>query len=543
MRKKLFGMILSVLCLVPFLANASSALTEVDAKTFVVGSITYSDVDYATATRELNGIEKNLKSGKVDGTTISHYVSTLGEMRSRLQEAKNRLDSELKSINRRIDSLGEMPKDGEEELPIIAEKRKEYNEEAIYQKGRIAENDLLINRIDELTTLIVEVRNRVLFGNLFVYQDPMIYPSNLFKATTQFLDFCFDMVKSPIVWYGDLTEEQKNTVDSNLFIVLLAIATFLAIGYALRMLIIKHLGYKKNLTTPPPYFTKVLAAFFVACAYGVIPAVLLGSFLIWIIHTKILIIGFFGLVLSSILYYALYIFLANAAVRVVFAPYNPMWRLVNMEDAKAKRMTAAFYFSSFVIGVSSFLLHIATEANYTVELIYYLSMINSAIKAFCVVLIVKRTFWEDGAVSDTTDEAADDDDFADAKTRNAFRVIFLTAVFALSIVGVAVFGYPRLAAFVINRFLLTMLVIGAFVIARKSVLELLKRILLFNFWVKTLRVRRQLIEKLDFWLGVALNPIFAVLAVLAVLSLWGVSTDLLLQSIWKILFGFKVGGV
>ena len=79
-------------------------------------------------------------------------------------------------------------------------------------------------------------------------------------------------------------------------------------------------------------------------------------------------------------------------------------------------------------------------------------------------------------------------------------------------------------------------------IFRNVVFELLKRVLLFNFWVKTLRVRRQLIDKVDFWLGVVLNPIFGVLAILSLLSLWGVSTDLLLQSMRKILFGFKVGG-
>ncbi len=135
-----------------------------------------------------------------------------------------------------------------------------------------------------------------------------------------------------------------------------------------------------------------------------IPAVLLGGFLVWIIHTKILILGFFGLVLSSVLYYTLYIFLANAITRVVFAPYNGMWRLVNMDDAKAKRMTAAFYFSFFVIGLSSMLFHIASEANYTVELIYFLSLVNSTVKAFCVVLIAKRFFWEDETSVDLNEE-------------------------------------------------------------------------------------------------------------------------------------------
>ena len=206
------------------------------------------NADFASLTKELNGIEEVLKSGKVDNAAISRYVSFLGDLRSRLLETQNRLNSGLKSINRRIESLGEAPKEGEEELPVIAEKRKEYNEEAVFQKGRIAENDLLINRVDELTALIVIVRNKVLFGNLFVYQDPLIYPSNLLKATGQFLDFCFNIIKSPVDWYRDLTAEQKNTVDSNVFTVILAIGATLAVGYMLRRLIIRHLGYKQNLT-------------------------------------------------------------------------------------------------------------------------------------------------------------------------------------------------------------------------------------------------------------------------------------------------------
>ncbi len=544
---KVLGWWLKLLVLLVLMAPETSVAASVRKSTKdslpEIGSPASVDADFATMTKELNSIEEILKSETVESATISKYVAFLGDVRSRLQENKTRLDSELRNINRRIDSLGEMPKEGEEELPVIAEKRKEYNEEAVFQKGKIAENDLLMNRIDELTGLILVVRNRVLFGNLLVYQDPMIYPSNLLKTTGQFLDFCFDIVKSPVVWYSSLTDEQKKTVNSNILTVFFAIAAMLAIGYLLRRLIILHLGYKQNLTTPPPYFSKVLAAFFVACAYGVIPAVLLGSFLVWIIHTEILIAGFFGLVLSSMLYYALYIFLANAVIRVVLAPYNSMWRLANMEDAKARRITTTFYFSFFIIGVSNMLLHIATDANYTIELVYYLSLINSIIKASCVVLVVKRLFWEEDSVCSAEDEVGDDEDFADAKTRTAFRVIFLTSVFAVVVVGISLFGYPRLSEFIINRFLLSMLIICAFIVVRKSVFELLKRILLFNFWVKTLRVRRQLIEKLDFWLGVIVNPIFAVLTVLALLSLWGVSTDLLLQSMWKILFGFKVGGV
>ena len=309
------------------------------------------NADFASLTKELNGIEEVLKSGKVDNAAISRYVSFLGDLRSRLLETQNRLNSGLKSINRRIESLGEAPKEGEEELPVIAEKRKEYNEEAVFQKGRIAENDLLINRVDELTALIVIVRNKVLFGNLFVYQDPMIYPSNLLKATGQFLDFCFNIIKSPVDWYRELTTEQKNTVDSNVFTVILAIGATLAVGYMLRRLIIRHLGYKQNLTAPPPYFTKVMAAFFVACAYGVIPAVLLGSFLVWVIHTKILTIGFFGIALSSALYYVLYIFLRWCAWFLPLITACGGWSTWTMPRPKGWRRLFISVFSWLVSAV------------------------------------------------------------------------------------------------------------------------------------------------------------------------------------------------
>ena len=60
----------------------------------------------------------------------------------------------------------------------------------------------------------------------------------------------------------------------------------------LRILIIRHLGYKKNLTEAPPYFTKVLAAFLLPCAIRGDSGSVAGWFLVWIIHTKILILAF-----------------------------------------------------------------------------------------------------------------------------------------------------------------------------------------------------------------------------------------------------------
>ncbi|MBR1649151.1 MAG: mechanosensitive ion channel family protein [Alphaproteobacteria bacterium] len=536
MKMRAFFLVLAVL-IFAFPVQASGN-AEVDARTFVVGSIT-AQINYNSISKEFSDIEQNLKSGAIDARTISKYVSYLGSIGSELQESRKQLEADLKSTTKRIESLGETPKEGTEELPMIAEKRKEYNEELIYQKGKIAEADLLINRTEELTNLIATVRKQALIGNLLFYQEPIIYPRVLLRATGEFMSFGFGIMKSPLVWYSDLNAEQKATVWSNILPVMLLVVAALAVGIFLRLLIIRRLGYKKN-AEGVTYFSRIVAAFFVACAYGIIPAVLLGSFLFWIKSTEILASKFFGVALSSVLYYSLYIFLSNAATRVVFAPYNPKWRLVNMESEKAKRLTKAFYFSFTMIGVCAMLRHIAEQSNSSLELLYYLSVISTSVKVFCIVWIIKRFFWEDTMAQ--SEEAFDVDD-TDNAARKALRIIFISGASAFLVVGISLFGYPRLSEFIVNRFMITVLLVCVIFMLRKAVFELLKKVLLLNFWVKKLRVQRRLLDKVDFWLGAFINPIFAIIGILIILTLWGVSTDILLQSLKKLFLGFKIGGV
>ena len=96
---------------------------EVDARTFVVSSAKYITIDYSTVTKELNNIEDVLKSGNVPSATSSKYVSFLGDTRSQLLEQKQ-LDEEFAEHQPPARFAGEMPKEGEEELPIIAENAK-----------------------------------------------------------------------------------------------------------------------------------------------------------------------------------------------------------------------------------------------------------------------------------------------------------------------------------------------------------------------------------------------------------------------------------
>ena len=533
------------LLLVALLVNVSGAFaadkTSVDAITELVDVYNTPEINYPKTSKKLQQIEEMLKSGQVSIKQMSEEVSFLDETRGKLMVARKSIEQELTFVQKRIEALGTAPEDGSQELKVIAQKREEFGKEEAYQKGKLAEADVLLTKIDELNALILDIRNKELLGSLLTKQTPLYYPSVLLGASKQFVEFVFDIIRSPVLWYGELNAEQREFVKSNTIPVGFTVLFSLWFGIWLRLFIMRRFGYKKE-EEHPRYGKKVFAAVFVAIAYGVIPSSIIIGFLVWIISTKVLTIGFFGLTLASFLYYSLFVIMAAAFSRVTFAPYNEKWRLVNISNDKAKRITKALYFSAYAIGIASFLEHVAVTANYGLELNYFITVLSSAVKAFCIILIVKRVIWDDEMVQDDiADETSETEE--DEGLSPAFKITFFVSLFAAGVFLISVIGYPKLSAFILDRSILTAIVIGFFIVLRKALSEVMHRVLMLRFWVKTFKMRRRMLSKIDFWMSLIIDPMLVLLVAFVLLSLWGVSTDLLLRSIKKLFFGFQVGGV
>ena len=532
-------------CLFALFASVSGLRAEssgVDAVTEVIDLSSQQEINYPETSKKLQKIENLLKSGQVPIQKMSEEVKFLEDTRGRLMNARKSIDQELKFVQKRIEALGKAPEDGSPELAIVTQKREEYSREEAYQKGKLAEADILLTKIDELNSLILDIRNRELLGSLITKQSPLYYPHILFGASRQFVEFIFDIIKSPVQWYGELNNEQREFVQSNIIPVGFTVLISLWFGIWLRLFIMRRLGYKKE-TEHPRYGRKVFAAVFVAIAYGVIPSSIIIGFLIWMISTKVMTTGFFGLVLASLLYYSLYVIMAMAFSRVTFAPYNEKWRLVNVSNEKAKRITQALYFSAYSIGLVSFLEHVAITANYGLELNYFITVLSSVIKASCIVLIVKRVIWDNEVAED--DKSLDEENVTPEEegVSPAFKITFLVSLFTIGVLLLAVVGYPKLSAFILNRSILSVIAGGFFIVMRKVLSEVMHRVLLLRFWAKTFKMRRRMLSKIDFWMSLIIDPLLVLLAVFVLLSLWGVSTDLLLGSIKKLFFGFQIGGV
>jgi small-conductance mechanosensitive channel len=119
----------------------------------------------------------------------------------------------------------------------------------------------------------------------------------------------------------------------------------------------------------------------------------------------------------------------------------------------------------------------------------------------------------------------------------------LVSIFTIAIIGFSLFGYARLASFIVDRSLLSAILIGGFSILRNFVYDATQHILLMGLWVKTFRMRKVFIRKFDFWFGIIAEPLMLLVLIGAVLVLWGVPFDVLKSNVYKAISGFTVGGI
>lgn len=121
------------------------------------------------------------------------------------------------------------------------------------------------------------------------------------------------------------------------------------------------------------------------------------------------------------------------------------------------------------------------------------------------------------------------------------KIILFTSLFAVVTFGISLFGYPGLATFIFNRFIVSVLLIGAFVIVRRFISDLLRRSIVF--WIRTFRLRKKLLSKADFLMTLLVTPLLLMFLAYSLLRLWGMSGTFMLQGVKKLVFGFQVGGI
>lgn len=496
-----------------------------------------SEINFNQTDKQLNAMTAKLKAGKADKKLTADYVQQLSRIQETLNKSRQTYTAALDSAQKKLNALGAAPETGSEPA-AISRQRKEFSTEVDAAKTQIAQLDLLATKIDEINALILKLRNRRLLSNILVKQSSILHPQEFLQSLGTFAGFLFELAKSPLSWYNGLSADRQTTVNNNLLGVIASMLAALIAAYLLSRRIKRLFGYQAEVEHPD-YSQKVRAAAWMFIARGAIPAAVIGAFLFWQKNNSLINSGSFGLLLNTAALYLLYYYLSKAVVRVTFTPFNSKWRIIEVNDNRAKSISSSLIFSAAAICIVSFFQTLADQMNYDNSIIYSLKIFGNAVKAFCVILVARRALYDNKTLSD--EEITEDTPVAELTTNS--KISFFIA-FAMGIAFIlSLFGYIRLSEYIINRSIASAVVIGVFYIVDNLLRGLFHRILLLRFWIRTFRINRRTLVKTEFWFGLLLTPVIWIAGILALLAVWGVSVDLLLARVKSFLVGFSIGGI
>lgn len=494
--------------------------------------------DYSKINKVLDNLTVQLNSGKITSKSTGDILQNINQIQASVLQSRSNDAAELENQQKKLSALGPAPAEGSKEPAEIARQRKEFQSVADSYKARIAQADLIKTKIDTLNATILKIRNQELLNNILTKQSSIFHPQEFVSSLVAFAEFIYEIARSPASWYEALSPQDKTLVGNNILFVAAAMLVALIAGIYLNLYIKKWFGYQKSIERPN-YTQKLKAAVWMLIARGIIPAAIIGAFLIWQKNTKIINTGSFALLLKNIAVYLLYYYLLKAAVKVSFIPSAGKWRIIEVSDDKARRTSNTLIFSIGAVCVVSLFQSLASEMDYNAGIVYSLKIFASAVKAFCVVLVANRLLYDNTTL--TEDELSDDADIKQLTTSSKislFITFLMTAAFAVSL-----FGYIRLSEFIINRFIVSTVVILFFYILDRLIRVLFHQILLFKFWIRTFRINRRSLVKIEFWFGLLLKPLLGAVAILTLLAVWGVSVDILLNNVKSFLIGFNIGGI
>ena len=564
------------------------------------GSENEAAFDYKTVSGQLEEIEKSIRKKQFTRQSLDDAAAFLTQQEIVIEFAAKGIEKNSKYVQDALNALGPEPAEGENEDPAIAEMRSKYTAVMNNYKNRLIEANLLKTEMARLNSIISEARSRIIIGNLVAEQNVLIAPHNFFTAIGDAAVFFWEIAISPVEWYRGLSAEERENVYHGGWYVLLILGLALSFGLFLRRYIINKWGYGHT-EDYPRYGQKIVVAVITAIAYGVIPSLLIGGCLLWQLTNETLTQSKFGVVLANVLYYSLYVTLIRALARVTLAPWNGRWRLFNISDERAERVFAATTLSLILLGAVGCIRQIAAYFEASEALTLLLEVAGDAIKAFVIILMTSRILGRirnRGAGDEENEEESRGDGaggnsgsatgssstttgnsgsatgsgssitgmaaaaasekivtsaptagsaaalLADDEPENmslSSKIIVFTTIFAVLTFGISLFGYPELATFIFNRFIASVLFIGAFVIVRRFISDLLRRSIVF--WIKTFKLRKQLLSKADFLMTLLVTPLLVLFLIYSLLTLWGMPGAFMLQAVKKLVFGFKVGGI
>ena len=472
---------------------------------------------------------------------LSFHREQLDQIREEASQMRDVAQQRLLELEQVLSVLGPGPKVGAAPEPDeTASKRRSYETQLSNSRTALAEAELALARVKALESDLAAAARQSLLDSVLIRLPFPLSPVSVWVATQDALGNFRAKANAFDTWYSDSSEADAEFRGVWWHVQnLLALAAAFLAGWFARKWILRRFG-RDPAIEEPSYARAVVAAVADALARGVIPALIIVGLIAFLSRPGALHIVPVELAIQAFLGITLFLILVIAITRAVLAPELPQWRTMEIAPENAHKITRIIKIMAVVYAGDIFFRIVSREFVVSQELLSVALTIAVTLQAAAILALSRPTLWVSPVIGDAADAEASD---KVSKGRFWPYVRGILAIGATGAVVAALIGYGALAHFLIDRIVITLVVIALLFLVRGILREVVGAVTRSPLFRSRLRMQSESLRKLRFWVRGALDPVLVVIGALIVLPFWGVPIEDLSRWSLAVLQGFKIGNV
>ncbi|MCE7998946.1 MAG: mechanosensitive ion channel family protein [Rhodobiaceae bacterium] len=494
--------------------------------------------------RSLDAIETELANPDHAAHEDEGIRETLTKIREDAVTARDAAADFATNSGDLLAALGERPAEGEpEEARDVQQKRRQYEAEVADFRGRAAQAQLIIRRVDTLTLRLSGIEQGLAVATLLTRTPSPLEWGNLQTIPTAASTYFSRLAMAPLDWWRAPTEQGQTTLQRltplGVLIAILAVALF---G---RRLLVDWLGRDKRIPEPS-YTRRLLGASTEALANGLLPALFAG--LLWLTFNIAFSLNegpFLNLVNGFVT--ALLIAIAALSLpRAALSPSLPNWRVVPIRPKYAQHLTQRIGALGILFGSDVFVSFTSAPADAAFLSIY--SALTATLEAILIVDLLRPALWR--ADPDWSAGRGDEEQApAQAKPYDRRRAFvwqglrITIGLIALTGAVAAWIGYTALSIYLIGNLIGTALTFGALFLARALFAEWIGIIMRRKETADWLALSEEGSSTVAFWLISFMQVAVYITGAALIGAVWGIPLSDIWTITYNLLTGISVGGV
>ncbi len=493
--------------------------------------------------KSLDAVQSALGNPEITRAELDELRSKIAAVRQAAVAARAEATAQRKPLADQLAALGAAPAANQPpEPPDVARERAQLSASVARYDARLKLAEFAIARAGALELDITRIENQRIAQMLLASEPPPLSAPALAAAARESGEVLRQLANAPIEWWRSSPFSELESV--NLAWIGLIGLLALGVGWPLRNWLLRRYGHRRDIADPS-YARRVLAAAAEGLARGLLPAIGLLA-LIAVLLDEEIVTGLFAHMVEGALVGIIFFSLTSSFAGAALAPEAPSWRIVpfgaGSSRTLARRLTALAAAAAVTLGIRIATQTLRPEAR---EFFNLLGLGFDTIIAGLTLALLERRLWQ-------IEERGSAGESAEHKPERA-RWLWPTLRLAIGATLVAVpvlalSGYANLAGHIVSRVVITGVVVGALLLLRTLLRELLT-LLFASDGSLSLRARRALAlteqgsHLLAFWAEAALDLLLILLGIGLTLRLWGVPSSAL--GMWRgnALRGIVIGSI